>query len=237
MKVFQLILLLSLIGCAEAEIKSNTPLPKPSPNDEAVSPSYKEIKERIDSTRKSFRKEYLKANKSMQEKIADRARLYLLKSINDDLYSYWKGTPWDFNGITSAPNKGNIACGYFVTGLLQDCGYKLNRIKLSTCASMIMMKELTSFKDIKNLSSLSYEEFENWVKDYGEGLFIVGLDFHTGFIANDGKDRWFIHSNYINNIGVIKEKVAESAALKSSKTRYITCLTDNEKFLRSWLLN
>lgn len=237
MKVFQLVLVLSLIGCEDVEIKSNSPSPKSSPNEEAIAPLYKEIKERIDCTRKSFRKEYLRANKSIQEKITHSVGLYLLKTISEDLYSYWKGTPWDFNGITSIPKEGTIACGYFVTGLLKDCGYQLNRTKLSTCASMSMMKELTSFKDIKNLSSLSYEEFEDWVKDYGKGLFIVGLDFHTGFIANDGKETWFIHSNYINKSGVIKEKLAESDALKSSGTRYITCLTGNEKFLRSWLLN
>lgn len=100
-----------------------------------------------------------------------------------------------------------------------------------------MMKELTSSKDIKNLSYLTYKEFGNWMRDYGKGLFIVGLDFHTGFIVNDGNEVWFMHSNYINKAGVLKEKLTESAALKSSKTRFITCLTENENFLRNWLFN
>lgn len=98
------------------------------------------------------------------------------------------------------------------------------------------MKELTSSKSIMNISSLDYDEFTNLIKSYGKALFIAGLDFHTGFIMNDGNEVWFIHSNYIMKAGVMKEKVKESLALKSSKTRYITCLSNNEKFLRSWLL-
>jgi hypothetical protein len=100
-----------------------------------------------------------------------------------------------------------------------------------------MMKELTSKRDIKNLSSLNYSDFTDWLHRYGKSVFIIGLDYHTAFIVNDGKECWFIHSNYIYKIGVIKEPVTESTALKASKTRYITCLTDNEKFLRNWLFH
>lgn len=237
MKVFQMLVSLWLTSCADAELQSNKSLSKSPPEKKVITPTYEEIKKQIDSVRKSTSKQFLDADNLTQENITKSAGTYLRTVISDYLYPYWKGTAWDFNGTTTIPKKGSIACGYFVTGLLRDCGYKLNRIKLSTCASMDMMKELTSYKDIKNLSSLSYEEFENWIINNGEGLFIAGLDFHTGFIVNDGEQSWFIHSNYINKSGVVKEKLSESLALKSSKTRYITSLTRNKKFLRTWLLN
>jgi hypothetical protein len=90
---------------------------------------------------------------------------------------------------------------------------------LSICPSMIMMKALTSAKEIKNLSRFSYEQFSDYLKENGPAVFIVGLDYHTGFIVNDGNESWFIHSNYINKEGVVKERVSDSKALKSSKTR------------------
>lgn len=238
MKVFILPLtLLSIISCDNSQTKHETVAPTISASEPAPVISYTEAKHNIDSIRINLKKKYLKASEQEKQILLIAAKSHLIRIINEDFYSYWKGTPWNFNGVTTTPKKGSIACGYFVTGLLQDAGYKLKRIKLSTCASMIMMKELTSSKHIKSLSSLSYKDFDSWVKDYGKGLFIVGLDFHTGFIVNDGNDVWFIHSNYINNIGVVKEKVSESLALKSSKTRHLTCLSDNKQFLKNWILN
>lgn len=197
------------------------------------SPTYPQFLSSIDSTRLIFQKIY----STNSTKALLLSKKYLIQLIGNDLYSYWKGTPWDFNGATTTPQKGKIACGYFVTTLLKDAGVNLNRFKLAVCPSLSMMKELTSSKSITNLSSLSYSQFTNCLNEYGEAVFVIGLDYHTGFIVNDGKGCWFIHSNYIYKIGVIKEKISESYALQSSKTRYVTSLTDNEKFLKNWLLN
>jgi hypothetical protein len=197
--------------------------------------SYQQEKHFIDSNRKVFQKIYL--DDTTKEVAFSSAKRFLLQTIGTDLYQYWKGTPWDFNGTTTTPQRGTIACGYFVNSVLQDAGVKLNRTKLSVCPSLTMMKELTSIQSIKNLSALSYDGFEQWIRQNGEGVYITGLDFHTGFIINDGNEIWFLHSNYIGKQGVIKEKIKTSQALKASKTRYITCLTESKKFLMGWLLH
>src|ERR1700748_3437814 len=41
-------------------------------------------------------------------------RNYLFKLVDEDIYNYWAGTPWDFYGTTRQPKTGSIACGYFV---------------------------------------------------------------------------------------------------------------------------
>lgn len=225
--------LLLLIACNETVLKQEPETTTSAIQKEKDSLTYQQFQSLIDSTRLSLRKIYsIDAQKAIA-KIKD----YLVQIIGSDFYHYWQGTPWDYNGITNVPKEGKIACGFFVTTVLKHAGVKLNRYKLAVCPSLTMMKKLTSPQSIKNLSALSCEGFVDWLKNQGKSVFIVGLDYHTGFIVNDGEGCWFIHSNYINKIGVTKEKVSQSIALEASKGRYVTCLTDSETFLKGWLFN
>lgn len=56
-----------------------------------------------------------------------------------------------------------------------------------------------------------------------------------GFIVNDGIENWFIHSYFVKRVGVIKEKLIDSRALGSSKTKWIVSLTNDRDFLFKWL--
>jgi hypothetical protein len=98
-----------------------------------------------------------------------------------------------------------------------------------------MMKSLAPGQPLKNLSYLDYQSFNDKLKDLGKGVYIIGLDFHTGFIVNDGTENWFIHSNYIGRKGVVKEPVMNSDALKASKTRWLISLTSDKAFIQKWL--
>ena len=142
-----------------------------------------------------------------------------LYQVRDSLFTCWLGTPWDFNGTTEQPNNGTIACGYFVTTLLRDMGFKLNRIRLAQCASEEMIKTVC----IRNtLYRSSNEPITKFVEKINEpGLYVVGLDFHTGFILNDGDNKYFIHANYAGNKAVEKQIAVESSVLASSKYKVI----------------
>jgi hypothetical protein len=196
---------------------------------------YDQIIYKIKKDKAGFAEKYKEVHE--KKKVINEIRDYWVNSLGTDLYEQWKSTPWDFNGTTRKPKEGSIACGYFVTTLLLDMGYKLDRIKLSTCDAMTMMKKLTSTRSVENLSYLKYEDFNKRIKDTGKGVFIIGLDYHTGFLINDGTETWFLHSNYIGRKGVVKEKILESAALKQSKSRFVTCLTSCNDFLMHWLAN
>lgn len=145
--------------------------------------------------------------------------LQLFKFISDSLLPCWYGTPWDFNGTTTQPQKGSIACGYFVTTVLQDIGLQINRNKLAKCPSSILIERTCS--NISRYSNKSLEHFVNEIKSKGFGLYITGLDYHTGFIYNDGIDVYFIHSSYYLPKTVIRENAIESTALRNSKFRMV----------------
>lgn len=68
-----------------------------------------------------------------------------------------------------------------------------------------------------------------------KGVYIIGLDIHTGFIIHDGTTAYFLHSYYVKNIGVVKEPVDASNALKQSVTKWVISLTGDTLFMENWL--
>ena len=145
----------------------------------------------------------------------------LTKIICDSMIPCWYGTPWNFYGTSETPGKGTIACGYFVTTVLRDAGLNSNRIKLAQVASEEMIKSLCEKSTITRFSNKSIDEFVRAIKKMGEGLYITGLDSHTGFIYNDGAEVYFIHASYITPKCVVKEIAISSSILASSKYRVI----------------
>jgi|GEM_PF-526253 len=159
-------------------------------------------------------------------------RNYLFKLINEDIYNYWAGTPWDFYGTTRQPKTGTIACGFFVTNTLTDLGFKIDRMGLANAASAVMIKQLCvgvrSFHSLDKLNNYLATQPVN-------SAFIIGLDFHTGYVVKTAAGCYFFHSNYINKQGVIKEKIMESKALSTNKYFMIGSLTANESLLQKWV--
>lgn len=146
-------------------------------------------------------------------------RQRLLNNIRDSLFACWLGTPWDFNGTTEEPNNGKIACGYFVTTLLRDMGIKVSRIKHAQCASEEMIFAVCIKTTIVRCSNENISRFIQRINT--PGLYLVGLDFHTGFILNDGNETYFIHANYTGKQVVEREIAVKSSVLANSKYRVI----------------
>lgn len=156
---------------------------------------------------------------------------YFFRLMNEDIPYYWKGTRWDFNGVTRTPGNGNIACGYFITIVLEDLGFKLKRTWLAQQAASVIIKQLTA--DPHSFSSVpAMVDFVQQQKEHD--VFIAGLDFHTGFIIKDGRNVYFLHSNYISREGVIKEPAATSRALKASRYFLLGSLYRNNQLMKQW---
>lgn len=147
----------------------------------------------------------------------------------------WIGTAWDFNGVTETPGKGKIACGYFVTTVLRDAGLPITRIKLAQCASEQMITTLVQSKFVQRFSNLPIDDFINAVKAKGYGLYLVGLDNHTGFIYNDGTAVYFIHSTFVGTRNVQQELAAASWVLAKSRYKVLGKISADEKVLNKWM--
>lgn len=213
---------IALLACAPAE-KSSAELPP------AV--DYPALKARIVTERDSLGKLYL-ANGS--DATLKAARKCVLSHLSKDLFPQWYGTDWDFNGITQVPRKGQIACGYFVSTLLRDVGFRVERARMAQQASLYIIRSLSPSEHRKDWSRIGTEEFAKRVGALPEGLFVVGLDIHTGFILHDDQGVWFVHASYGDPSVVVKEKAAESAVLAQSN-RFVLGRVDNDWLLKKWL--
>jgi hypothetical protein len=204
---FLLIIILFLYSCLNGSLKENkeTLLSNPLPQT-GFECNYAKCKARSHS----LYKQYLSNSDSIKKQA-------LLNNIRDSLFVCWYGTEWDFNGITEEPGKGKIACGYFVTTILRDLGVPVKRYKHAQMASEDMINSLCLKTNITRYANESIPSFVEKMKARGIGLYIVGLDFHTGFILNDGQDIYFVHSNYAGKKVVMSEIAAESTVLAASK--------------------
>lgn len=156
-------------------------------------------------------------------------------AVTETIAPAWYGTAWNFYGTSETPQQGSIACGYFVTTVLRDAGLPVARVKLAQCASEQMIASLIQSKYISRFSNITMENFIRSVQNQGYGLYVIGLDNHTGFIYNDGREIYFIHSSYIGSKVVQKEQAASNPILKQSKYKVLGKISGDEKVLERWI--
>ena len=220
-------LLLFALGCTHKDAEKFS-VTKKQPAPVAVPMNYDSCKKAILFIKQKNRLHWNDLSKANKENIFTRA-------VAETIIPGWIGTGWSFNGISEKPQEGSIACGYFVTTILRDAGLNLARIKLAQCASEQMILSLIQPKYVQRFSNVPMDNFIAAIQQQGYGLYIVGLDNHTGFIYNDGTDIYFIHSTFVGTRNVQKEKAATSIVLKSSRYKVTGKLSADEKVLERWI--
>jgi len=199
-------------------------------------PPYEDVIYSMASARQQLKDSYQgAASPTKQRKALGLARKRLYTGIHNDLLPQWLGTAWGFNGTTQVPRSGKIACGYFVTTILRDAGFNLERARLAQQPSELIIKSLITEAHIKRYSNEPIKEFIQSVRDWGQGLYVVGLDIHTGFILHDAEGVFFTHSSYEAPKKVIHEDALESPILSSSKYRVLGKLSADDALLIKWL--
>ena len=190
---------------------------------------------KLEAQRLSLASRYQSAAPAERTAVIAEARTLLTRSIYDDLFPAWYGTPWDFNGTSQVPQQGKIACGYFVSTVLRDAGWKVERVRLAQQASENIILSLTTDRHVKRFRRVAIRDFVDAVKQSGTGIYIVGLDIHVGFIVNTGDEVYFIHSSYVEPYTVVKEKAIESRILAGSNYRVLGNVLADDRLIGNWL--
>jgi hypothetical protein len=122
---------------------------------------------------------------------------YIQKGLEEVIFPSWYGTPWDYNGYTNEPNNGTIACGYFVSTTLKHFGFNLNRFDVAKKYSSSMVKTLC-----KNdyIIFFNFNKLQIHLSEQPQGIYIVGLSNHVGFIVKNQEGTYFIHSRTLKSI-------------------------------------
>ncbi len=156
----------------------------------------------------------------------------LFTTLIDSVFPAWNGTTWHFYGTTDVPKEGTIACGYFVSTTLKHIGFNLNRFKLAQQASKIIVDEVCGKEHAKTI--YSYDKVSKFLQNKKDGLFIVGLDNHVGFILIKDNISYFIHADYYHGI-VLREEIQNSHSFQASNIFVIGELTNNKKLVQKWI--
>ncbi len=199
-------------------------------------PDYKVVKAEVAKRKTQLCNAYNNP-KCDKDSVVRCAQQFLFTTMTSKVFPCWYGTRWDYNGTTETPRKGKIACGYFVTTTVRDLGFDVPRVRWAQLPSESMIKEMTLGKHIKRYRFADISHIEGEIRKWGDGLYVVGMDSHTGFIVNQKGICRFVHSDYYNlQRGVTSEKIDDSHPLKSSKYRIVGKLLTEEMVIK-WLRN
>lgn len=227
MRILSLTLVVAIVSCnAQSQ-----------PNDETVvipTLSYEEFKANIVSIREKINVEYVAADSLGKDSLIKYSQEFL-RNITQEVFTYWYKTQWDFNGITQVPGEGKIACGYFVTTVIRDVGFDIPRATWGQLASETMIKKINP--SVKRFSNKPIQVVIDYFKNRPDGIYVVGLDTHVGFVCKEGKKIKFIHSNYYKpEIGVMEENLKGDNPINDASYRVIGQLFHYD-MAKKWILH
>src|SRR4029079_15026693 len=157
--------------------------------------------------------------------VRNEARRYIVDTLEAGVFPAWMGRPsgGGVQATASRPHEPGmyISCSYFLTAALQNAGLVLeSRARFAQApAAGIERALLPPGGQIHRYGNLSPEDLERRLVELGEGLYVVGLNIHVGFIVcRDGHAR-FVHSSYTPPGTVVDEPVVSSMAIALSQSK------------------
>jgi hypothetical protein len=195
---------------------------------------YDTTKAKMATKRTELSQAYTNSSPANKKKVIKQAHDYLLNNLTSELFPFWYGTEWDFNGITQTPRQGQIACGYFVTTTLKHSGFEVERVRLAQQAASYIIKTVCLKSSIKTICCNKFNSMLSHFEAQPVGLYIIGLDNHVGYIHKSKDELYFIHSSVVGR-KCVREKAKNSKVLKRSNLYMIGNLLDNDAIVVSWL--
>jgi hypothetical protein len=166
-------------------------------------------------------------------KTITKARRVLIETLVGEILPAWNGTAWAMNGTSQVPGEGAIACGYFVSTTLLHAGFHVERVRMGQQASTFIIRSLITTSRVAKSSDEPIETFVAKVRKQGDGVYVVGLDNHVGFVIVDGADTWFHHSGP-GETGVRREPALTATFLSTSRYREVAKIFD-DALVENWL--
>ncbi|HLG02381.1 MAG TPA: hypothetical protein VI731_02220 [Bacteroidia bacterium] len=194
---------------------------------------------RLDKKRDALQQQWKNAgmNGAKRKIVLDSTRKLLFNTLCDSLFVCWYGTPWDFNGTSHCPRKGQIACGYFVTTVLEQAGFRIERTWLAQQASGVMIRHLCASTKIKTITNNQTKKLVQYIQSRPDGIFVIGLDNHTGFIIKQKGSLDFVDAGVWPHGKVAREPLNESQVVNDSKFYVAGELLYSNETLIAWLQN
>ncbi|MDA7518873.1 hypothetical protein N9124_02155 [bacterium] len=197
---------------------------------------YQVLKQELELKRSGLAHRYASARTAGEIQNVRNEAKQTLEATLPEMMRCWLGTEWDFNGTAQIPGEGKIACGYFVSTVMRDAGFQVERIHLAQQPSQNIIRTFLPRHQMHIEAGLSYDRFLEKFKSHGPGIHIVGLDRHVAFIvvSEDGELR-FIHSSGGAAKCVVDQDQRKAHALRKSKYRVTGNISRSDDVIHQWL--
>jgi hypothetical protein len=198
---------------------------------------------RIEAERRRLSARYEKAPARTRPAILREARAFVVAAIIDDLFPAWMGTPWGLGAQSDAsrphqPGK-VVGCSYFVTAILQNAGLELeSRRRFAQAPSLWIERALLPYGgQVHRFGSIPAADLRKRIAALGEGLYIVGPDYHVGFLVVSGAEVRIVHASFFPPQAVVSEPIEASAAIDGSRPKgyWVSPLFRDDRLVDLWL--
>ncbi|TNE92693.1 MAG: hypothetical protein EP330_00745 [Deltaproteobacteria bacterium] len=116
---------------------------------------------------------------------------------------------------------------------MRDAGFGVERVRLAQQASEHIIQTFVDEANIARFRNRPLDEVLDHLRTEGDGLYLVGLDYHVGYLRQEGEHTRFCHSSYVGDAVVVCEEAATASAL-ASRYRVVGKLLDDAMIDR-WL--
>jgi hypothetical protein len=209
----------------------------------AQNATFDDVVARIESHRQELSRRYQRAPARARPQLVREARGYLVTSIIDEVLPAWMGTPWGLGPQSNAsrphqPGK-VVGCSYFVTAVLENAGLTLqSRARFAQAPSLWIERALLpAGAPVHRFGGLEPVRLRNEIAALGAGLYVIGLDYHVGFLVVRGPEVRIVHASYFPPQAVVSEPVEASAAIAASRPKgyWISPLFRDDQLVELWL--
>jgi hypothetical protein len=199
---------------------------------EALDKHYSSFLGRVNLKREKFAFDF---KKDASDETLRSARKFLYRTLTDTLFQYWYDTDWDYYGTSEKPRQGNIACGYFVTTTLRHAGFKIDRVRLAQQAASVIINTICNPNSVKIFTNGNLSGFSKHVRSLDDGLYIIGLDNHVGFIQKKDTSSFLIHSSGWPERKVKCEPALTSTPIVRNNFFMIGNVLSNKELVKKWI--
>jgi len=213
---------------AEAPVHALSETPAPT------LPSYDQVLADLAGVRGEFAAQYTAAETAeARTEVLASARQTVFETTVEQIFPHWYGTPWDYYGTTETPGEGLIACGYFVSTVLRDAGFLVERVTLAQQPSELIVKTFATEDDIWRYRGRAGPVVAEQVRSHGDGLYVVGLDIHVGFLVVRDESVDFCDASFLEDAAVICQPASQSPSFASNYRVVGKLLSD--RMMEAWL--
>ena len=136
-----------------------------------------------------------------------------------------------------------VGCSYFVTAILGNAGFRLDdRYRFARAPALDIQRSLARHeKAVRRYLSIPPRELEARIARLGDGLWLIGLSNHVGWVVVDDGEVRFVHASWTGDRQVSDEPFGASRAIAvSQRAGYFVSPVlidsdENDDLIDAWL--